>query len=198
MGSCSCASPKGRYLAVWPVFIVGDDPSHLTFTVAADDVRMAETAAQQAGTPRSEIHEVEGRRAYITTSVRVRMHQRGFRERVLRAYRDQCSLCRIRHRDLLDAAHIIPDHDPKGDPLVANGLSLCKIHHAAFDHYLIGIRPDYVVEVHSRILQEKDGPMLRHGLQGLHNSPLVLPRARRDHPDPERLATKYDKFRTVA
>ncbi|MGB5410301.1 MAG: hypothetical protein WBN09_02145 [Woeseiaceae bacterium] len=28
----------GQYLAIYPVFIVGDDPQKLTFTVAADDV----------------------------------------------------------------------------------------------------------------------------------------------------------------
>src|SRR6478672_6878335 len=28
---------KGRYLAVWPVFIVHDDPASLTFSVAVDD-----------------------------------------------------------------------------------------------------------------------------------------------------------------
>jgi hypothetical protein len=28
-----------------------------------------------------------------------------------------------------------------------NGLSLCKIHHAAFDRGIIGIRPNYVIEI---------------------------------------------------
>ncbi len=32
----------GRYLAVWPVFIVGDDPAQLSFTVAADDLRLVD------------------------------------------------------------------------------------------------------------------------------------------------------------
>jgi putative restriction endonuclease len=189
---------KGRYLAVWPVFIVGDDPARLTFTVAADDVGTAESAARRAGQPAAEAHEGEGRRAYITSSVRVRLHQTTFRERVLRAYREQCSLCRLRHRELLDAAHIIPDADPGGEPLVINGLSLCKLHHAAFDQNLIGIRPDSIVEVHPRILEESDGPMLRHGLQGLHRSSLILPRARRNRPDPDRLAERYRQFRSVA
>jgi hypothetical protein len=31
----------------------------------------------------------------ITGRVKIRLHQRGFRERVLRAYRDQCALCRL-------------------------------------------------------------------------------------------------------
>ena len=195
---------RGKYLVVWPVFIVGDDPAALTFTVAADDVQTAEAALRERAGSQPTVpgfranDETGGRRAYITASVRVRLHQRGFRERVLQAYREQCALCRLRHRDLLDAAHIVPDREPKGTPVVTNGLSLCKIHHAAFDHMLIGIRPDYGVEVQPRVLEESDGPMLRHGLQGLHGSSLVLPRTRGDRPDPSRLAERYEKFRTVA
>lgn len=189
---------KGQYLAVWPVFVVGDDPAKLTFKIVVDDAKTAEEAAHRSPGQTSLAREAEGRRAYITSTVRIRLHQRGFRERVLRAYRDQCAFCRLRHRNLLDAAHIIPDNDEAGDPTVTNGLSLCKIHHAAFDRLLIGVRPDYVVEVQPRILSEKDGPMLRHGLQGLHNTSIVLPSARRDRPDPGRLAERYEKFRGAA
>jgi putative restriction endonuclease len=189
---------KGQYLAVWPVFVVADEPRALTFTVAADDERTAEAAALRTDGPSLEVRDAEVRRAYITATVRVRLHQRAFRERVLHAYRNRCTICRLRHRDLLDAAHIVPDCTEAGDPEVTNGLSLCKIHHAAFDRLIIGIRPDYVVQVHPRILMESDGPMLRHGLQGLHNSPIFLPTAKRHHPDRERLECRYDKFRGAA
>jgi putative restriction endonuclease len=188
----------GQYLAVWPVFIVGDDPSRLTFTVAADDVAAITRGVGRFAAAAHDIGETEGRRAYITASVRVRLHQRGFRERVLRAYQNQCALCRLRHRELLDAAHIVGDGEERGEPLVTNGLSLCKIHHAAFDHLLIGIKPDYTVEVNPAILLESDGPMLKHGLQGVHNSKLVLPRALHDRPDPERLKERYERFKGAA
>ena len=189
---------RGQYLALWPAFIVGDNPHDLAFAVAIDDVRTAETAVQAGAAPTFEMHESAGRRAYITAAVRIRLHQRVFRERVLHAYRDRCTLCRLRHRDLLDAAHITQDSAPTGEPLVTNGLALCKIHHAAFDHLIFGIRPDYVVEVHPRVLAEADGPMLRHGLQGLHNSPLALPRRPNDYPDPGRLEDRYQQFRGAA
>jgi len=45
------------------------------------------------------------------------------------------------------AALILPDRHPRGVPEVFNGLSLCKLDHAAFDSNFIGIRPDRVVEV---------------------------------------------------
>jgi len=107
----------GKYLAVWPVFIVGDMPERLTFRIAVDDmtyIGKMKTAVHGAGM----IHDsdAEARRAYITYGVRRRLHQRGFRERVLSAYKEQCALCRLRHRELLDAAHIIPDSEPGGSP----------------------------------------------------------------------------------
>jgi putative restriction endonuclease len=68
-----------------------------------------------------------------------------------------------------------PDADPDGHPEVSNGLSLYKIHHAAFDRGIIGIRPDYVIEVREDVLEEVDRTMLKYGPQALHNSELLLP-----------------------
>jgi putative restriction endonuclease len=186
---------KGRYLAVWPVFVVHADDAALTFTIAVDDKRYAlldplERAGALVGEDRD-----NPRRAYITASARQRLHQRGFRERVLTAYRGQCALCRLRHRELLDAAHIVPDSEPGGEPVVRNGLSLCKLHHAAFDRMFLGISPDYRVEIRGDILLETDGPMLRHGLQGLHGGRLVLPRRSELRPDPDLLAWRFERFR---
>ena len=102
----------------------------------------------------------------ITGAFRQRLHQRAFRERVLDAYQHQCAFCRFRHQELLDAAHIVRT-EPQGTPVVENGLSLCKLHHAAFDRYFLGVRPDYVVQVRADVLEEKDGPTLVHGIQAL-------------------------------
>jgi len=109
------------------------------------------------------------RRAYATINTEVRLHQQGFRFRVLTAYQHQCSLCRLKHPELLDAAHIIGDKEDIGDPIVQNGLSLCKIHHAAFDKNILGINPDYHIHVRNDILHETDGPMLKYGLQALEH-----------------------------
>jgi len=122
------------------------------------------------------------------------VHQRGFRERVLDAYRSQCALCRLRHAELLDAAHIIPDSDPGGVAEVPNGLALCKLHHAAFDRFFLGVTPDYEIRVRGDILAEEDGPMLRHGLKGLHGGRIILPRSARNRPAPDRLDLRYRQF----
>ena len=189
----------GRYLATWPVFIVGDDLETLTFKIAVDDVSLAERAAVEAVKARPNIaEEAAPRRAYITAVVWQRLHQRAFRERVLKAYREECALCRLRHRELLEAAHIIPDGEPGGEPVVTNGIALCALHHAAFDKLVIGIRPDYTVEVRDSVLREHDGPMLRHGLQGLQGVHLALPTDPNSRPNPDLLARRWDRFKAVA
>jgi putative restriction endonuclease len=117
-----------------------------------------------------------------------------FRERVIRAYQERCALCNLRHQELLDAAHITPDSDPEGEPVVSNGVALCKLHHAAFDRLFFAIRPDYVIEVRPSILAEHDGPMLIVGLQQINQTRILLPRRFADHPDPDRLERRYAEF----
>ena len=113
---------------------------------------------------------------------------------VVRAYEVRCAVCRLRHGDLLDAAHITADSDEAGLAIVTNGLSLCKIHHAAYDRQLLGITSDYRVEINRALLDEIDGPMLKHGLQEVHGETIQLPRRSAEHPDRERLATRYELF----
>jgi len=110
------------------------------------------------------------------------------------AYHEQCALCRLKHRELLDAAHIIPDSDPYGEPVITNGLSLCKLHHAAFDGNFIGISPDYIITVREDLLHEQDGPMLKHGLQGMHGQKIILPKDKGHWPSREGLEERYSKF----
>jgi putative restriction endonuclease len=186
----------GQYLAEFPVFVVGDNPGALMFTVRFDDPIRVSTDLTQHTTP-AQVADVELRREYITATVQRRMHQQAFRVRVLRAYRDQCALCRLRHRELLDAAHIIADAQDEGDPVVSNGLALCKLHHAAYDRMFLSVRPDYIIEVRRSILDEIDGPMLQHGLKELHGRSLQLPTSTGDLPDPERLNRRHEAFLLV-
>ncbi len=183
---------KGKYVPAWPVFIVSDNPTNLTFTVAVDE---KETVADLSANVIADSAGEEARRRYATSVVRVRLHQRTFRARVLAAYREQCALCRLRHIELLEAAHITPDSDESGEPLVSNGVALCTLHHAAFDGNILGIRPDLVVEIRLDILKEVDGPMLRHGLQEMHGAKIRVPKRPEHQPNPHALAQRYEQFR---
>lgn len=180
----------GSYLPVWPAFIVGDDPSSLTFTVAVDE-------AHALGRPTEVANVTDARREYVTRLTRYRLHQAGFRERVIHAYRKTCAVCSLRHHELLDAAHILPDTHPLGAPVVPNGLALCKLHHAAFDRHIIGIRGDLVIEISQSVLDEIDGPMLIHGLQGFHGQTITVPRSAELRPRTEFLEERYELFRAA-
>jgi putative restriction endonuclease len=171
----------------YPVFLLDEDRDGRRFVVDFD-------VARGLVTPGSVVE--EHLRRYIVRETRQRLHQPVFRAQVMRAYEVRCAICALGHAQLLDAAHIVPDAAPAGIAAVRNGLALCKIHHAAFDHGIVGIRPDCVVEVRADLLEEIDGPMLRHGLQERHGQRLmVLPRRRSDRPDPERLEEQYAHFR---
>jgi putative restriction endonuclease len=187
---------KGTYVPAWPVFIVGDEELALTFTAAVDDT-LALRNLDALPAESSVQSDPAIRRGYITRLARQRIHQQAFRERVLTAYRQQCALCRLKHGVLLDAAHIVPDSDPEGEPVTSNGVSLCKLHHAAFDRHFLAIRPDYRVEIRRDLLDETDGPMLKHGLQGLHHQEIVLPS--RDDQKPNRVALeqRYERFKAI-
>jgi hypothetical protein len=85
---------------------------------------------------------------------------------------------------------------PKGEPWVSNGISLCKLHHAAFDAQILGIRPDLVVEIRKDILEESDGPLLVHGLKEWHNKKLiVIPHATRHKPKEDFLEERFELFK---
>lgn len=176
----------GLYEPIYPVWIVGDNPRGLEFALALD-------AGQRLVTPGAHLDETT--RAYVERLTKQRLHQRVFRTQVLLAYEGRCTVCNLGHGELLDAAHIISDGRPHGDPVVPNGLAMCKIHHAAFDSKILGIRPDLTLHIRGDILAEHDGPMLKHGLQEMHNAKLMkVPTRRAARPDRSRLDERYEEF----
>lgn len=179
----------GRYEPIFPVWIAGDEPRDRQFALALD-------VGQRLITPGSPM--TEDTRRYVERITKARLHQRVFRVQVIGAYQGRCAVCRLGHAELLDAAHIIEDGRPGGEPVVPNGLSLCKIHHAAFDNRIVGIRPDLSLHIRQDVLDEIDGPMLRFGLQDLHNNRLeIVPSVRAARPDPVRLEERYAGFLAV-
>lgn len=180
----------GQYTPVAPVFLTRDD--------TVREVVALQAALPLADTTPAGLTSDELTRRYATHEAHIRLHQHRFRENVLRAYRTRCAVCTLREAPLLQAAHIIEDRDPRGAAAVVNGIALCAIHHLAYDRNLLGIAPDGVVHIASRLLAEIDGPMLRIGLQGFHGSAIQQPRDRRDRPDPVRLRARFELFTAVA
>ena len=92
----------------------------------------------------------------------------------------------------MDAA----DAEPEGAPLVSNGLSLCSIHHRAFDQNLVGISEDYRVHISERLLEDEDGPMLEV-LKVAEGTEIAVPRPKHWRPDPELLAKRFASFQAA-
>ena len=179
----------GVYVPVFPVYVVADDPDAGFFHVALDEsVKLLADSGPLT----------DDQRRYAERVAKVRLHQPEFRGRVIRAYETRCAVCSLRHGELLDAAHIVPDGEVLGQPVVQNGLSLCKIHHAAYDANFLGVDPDATVHINRDLLAERDGPMLRHGLQEMNGRTLLLPRHRTQRPDRERLALRFEEFQRAS
>lgn len=179
----------GVFTAIAPTYLIAEEPDQDQFVLALSE-------GQRGVRLDSPVESVL--RGYLLAETKRRLHQPVFASQVMRAYDTRSAVCSLGHRELLDAAHVIPDSHPNGAPIVPNGLALCKIHHAAYDRNILGIRPDYVVEIHNRLLDEVDGPMLKHGLQEHHGTRLrQIPRARLERPDPSRLEIRYAQFRSA-
>ncbi len=173
---------KGVYVPHFPVYVIEDNTKEKFFTIAIEEVHLM-------GVPTN-----EDSRRYVEQTVKRRIHQREFRGKVLHAYEHRCTICRLAHPELLDAAHIIPDSHEHGVPAVTNGLSMCKIHHSAYDANFLGIDPNYHVHINQELLLERDGPMLKHGLQEMHGARLSIPRSQRLQPSQEGLEERYKAF----
>jgi putative restriction endonuclease len=173
---------SGRYVP-YRVFIISDFPDE-GFCLIAPDLSLATAARSESLIERR----------YAERMMKQRLHQPAFRARVISAYETRCAICRLGHGRLLDAAHITPDSDVTSSTSVTNGLSLCKIHHSAYDINIIGIDPDYKVHVRLDILAEIDGPMLEHGIKEMNNSQLWIPSVLGDRPDSARLEVRFKQF----
>lgn len=175
----------GRYIP-YRVFIISDHPE-VGYCFIAPDLALATAANSESLIERR----------YAERMMKQRLHQPAFRARVINAYETKCAVCQLRHGRLLDAAHITPDNDENSSTSVTNGLSLCKIHHAAYDVNIIGIDPNYRVHVREDILEEIDGPMLQHGIKEMDQRELWVPRRDSERPNSDRLRERFEVFESL-
>ena len=180
----------GVFAAHYPVWIAHEEPQLHQFVLALDESQLV------GWRPGLEAEPFAPARRYAEHVVRTRLHQPVFRSRVLLAYERRCALCRLRHAELLEAAHIRRDSQG-GEPIVPNGIAMCAIHHRAFDANILGVDPKHQVHIRRDVLAELDGPTLQHALQGLHGEVLTLPKRRAEHPRSDLLEERYEEFRAA-
>jgi putative restriction endonuclease len=178
------AKPRPEYLVVAPLYVEGFDDRARQFTLStrADLLPRTDT---QAGVVLREIQ-----RAYGETTVQTRLHQAYFRRDVLSVYRSRCCVCELRVRPLLQGAHIVPDSHAAGVPTIQNGLSLCSLHHAAYDRSIVRIKSDYTISVESDTIDGADA-FARVSLSEFDGRRIVLPTDTTHHPSPDLLDWRF-------
>src|SRR5579862_5505509 len=120
------------YQAIWPAFVTEWDAASLRVRVVPGEARLGSLVLPES---------LDARR-YVAVEAKKRLHQAVFRELVLDAYAGRCAVSGLPERRLLHAAHILPDRDERGLPVVSNGIAMSVLHHTAYDLNLLGIAPD--------------------------------------------------------
>jgi putative restriction endonuclease len=174
----------GVYIADYPVYVTDVPEERVVLLAIGEEMRFFGDPLAMA----------PAQREYAERLVRQRLHQPLFRAKVMYAYERSCAICSLRHADLLDAAHIIPDAEDAGTPEISNGMALCKIHHAAYDRNFLAVSPDYQVHVNDDLMREVDGPMLKYGIQAMHGQQITVPRRRAEQPNRDALAYRFEAF----
>lgn len=195
--------PGVEYLIFAPVDVIEDDPSRRRFLLDLSPSALYEESAEldpalvralmdDEPVP-TNLHRAMERK-YGASTTRTRHFQAHFRRAVLQAYRHRCGICAIGEKPILDGAHLVADREELGEPRVSNGLSLCVLHHRAFDRDLVGITPDFTIHVFRDRLEhpdeDEDAILTRFDGKGLR-----LPRDERLHPDRELVDWRWQAAR---
>jgi putative restriction endonuclease len=175
------------FIPQFPVWLIAEEPEQHQFVVAVEEGQRVPSLNDP-----TEIREI--RKRYNHQLVKVRHHQPLFRAAVIHAYERKCAVCGLPFAELLEAAHIRPDAKG-GAAIVTNGISLCRIHHGAYDTNIMGIAPDLTIHVRPSVLETNDGPTLQHSIKGVDGQSLrQLPRSRNEHPDRDLLEERFVEF----
>jgi putative restriction endonuclease len=173
---------NGVYVPIFPIYVVGDDPVSRRFVLSLDN---------EVPNP------LDSSTPYSLSPVgaeRNRIHGRTFRAMLLRRYGFRCAICGLGVPGMLQAAHIVSIHSlyPEAST-INNGLVLCANDHLAFDSHLLGITPDYKIQVSRSIMDRGDDPAFRQ-LRDLDGRPLCLPPRAQNRPSAELLAEAFKAF----
>ena len=178
------AKPRPEYMVVAPLFVEGFDDRRRQFTLSTR-ADLAPRTDTQAGLVVREIQ-----KAYGETTVQTRLHQAYFRRDVLLVHRNRCCVCELRVRPLLQGAHIVADADAMGVPSVQNGLSLCSLHHGAYDRGIVRIKSDYTIRVEQEWISSED-QFAQQALSAFDGRQILLPSDPAHRPSPEFLSWRY-------
>ena len=128
--------------------------------------------------------------------IKKRINQSFFRDTVLSSYEQRCCITGVNNPSLLHACHIVDwsvDASIRTNP--QNGLCLNVLFHKAYDEDLIGISPDYEINISERFFGGKmkniDEQFINY-IKGINGKRIMLPK--RFYPDRDLLARHYERF----
>lgn len=150
-----------------------------------DDLTLLNNLGALSDTVISEVQNQE--RRVVISQIARRYRATDFRRRVVGAYGHRCAMCGVQ-LELIDAAHIIPVASDRSTDETRNGISLCKLHHAAMDQNLVSFDERYRVEVSPAEVARLRAANLVGGLAEFEQSlrtAIILPNDRRDYPPPD-------------
>lgn len=176
--------PRPEYMVVAPLYVEGFDDHLRQFTLSTR-ADLTPRTDNQGGLVLREI-----RKAYGETTVQTRLHQAYFRRDVLSVYRNRCCVCEIRVRPLLQGAHIVPDSEAASAPVVQNGLSLCSLHHAAYDRSILRIKADYTIAIEQDWIEAGDS-FGRVSLSEFSGQRIAVPADAAHKPNPQFLDWRF-------
>jgi len=124
-------------------------------------------------------------RKEVVSAIKRKYRAADFRSRVLSAYGHRCAMCGVQ-LDLVQAAHILPVAAEGSTDQTSNGVSLCSLHHTAFDMALVSFDETYKVEVSSAAISELEARRLLEGQRKFEKDlrpAILLPADKRDYPN---------------
>ncbi len=164
------------------------EPLHDTGAVPAEVALLGRIANAPEGVADAEIAaSVAKPRQYAVTETRRALRSLDFSARVLSAYGNRCAMCGVQLK-LLEGAHIVPVSEPESTDETANGISLCVLHHQAYDRSLITFSPDYAIRVSESKVAELRAANLHGGLQRFRDNlreVIQVPAEKANRPKPE-------------
>ncbi len=125
-------------------------------------------------------------RKEVIASIKRKYREHDFRHRVLTAYAHTCACCGVQLK-LVEAAHIIPVASDTSTDETTNGVSLCSLHHKAYDQNLLSFDEKYRIEVSNDSVVSLKKLGLVGGLASFQNQlreAIILPADKRDYPAP--------------
>jgi putative restriction endonuclease len=123
-------------------------------------------------------------RRLTVANVTKKVRDNGFKARVLTAYSQKCAFCGLQLK-LVDAAHILPVSYSGSTDETCNGISMCALHHRAFDRSLVTINEEYQIIHNDRKLEKLVAIKLNGGAEDFvkYLRPfIILPPALNDRP----------------